>query len=132
MKRFGQSWSMDVVLAVVVFGFIAVTFTSFALIDRPEIGSLEQESQRVSNELTKPFGTCEAVLQEGVVNDRAAACLFNENYETVRRAFRSAENFCMYLEDADGRIIPVRVNETSVKSSFGSSDITVGGAPCGQ
>ncbi len=134
MKRFGQSWSMDVVLAVVVFGFITVTFTSFALLDSSNVDALEREAQLVAGGLANPLMMCNdlPVLRDGSLDQNTTACLFGQDYEDLQQLFQTSQDFCMYLEDQDGNVIPVRLNDGTTQRSIGSPDVIVGGLPCGQ
>ena len=129
MNRRGQSWSMDIVLAVVIFGFIAVTLTSFALLDRPDIQTLQQDAQQISSELGQSFSQCDGrqVFRGNALDANATECLFEQNYTDLKQQFRTQENFCIYLEDQNGRIIQV-----AGKNSIGSDEVNVSGVPCGQ
>ena len=131
--RQAQSWSMDVVLAVVIFGFISVAFTSFALLERPDVSSLQREAQQVSNSLSSPLALCNnfPVLEGGTMQRNATICLFNQSYDDLRAAFRTRQNFCIFLEDSNGQLIPIRVNSTHNRYTVGSNQVTVGGQRCG-
>lgn len=133
MKRRAQSYSMDIVLAVVIFGFLAVTFTSFTLLDRPNIASLQQEAQQVSFSLENPIIVCDnaPVLSEGSLDRNTTSCLFNQSYPQLKELFNTRGDFCIYLENQDGQLIPIRINETTNKYTIGSPEVNVSGIPCG-
>ena len=124
---------MDVVLAVVIFGFITVTLTSFALLERPDVQSLQRDAQQVGSSLANPIAICDSLpmLRAGSLDTSVTQCLFNESYDTVRATLRSRENFCMFLEDDQGRLVPVRLQDGTVKYTVGSGDVQISGRSCG-
>lgn len=120
---------MDVVLAVVIFGFISVTFTSFALLDQPDVQRLQQNAQKVTTELSQPLSQCGGVsiLTDNALDQEGTDCLYQQDYQEIKQQFNIEEDFCMYLEDEDGNIVQV-----AGKNGFGSDEVNISGAPCGQ
>jgi hypothetical protein len=127
MNKRGQTWSMDIVLAVVIFGFISVSITSFALLDEPDTDSLQRTAQSVDSRLDSPFIGCNATISNGVIDKSAIECLSDKSYADVKKEINADGNFCIFLEDEEGKIIPIK-NKTGI----GGEEITVGGKPCGQ
>lgn len=127
MNKRGQSWSIDIVLAVVIFGFIAVSITSFALLDEPESERLQQEAQLVDSRLETQLAGCNATVSQSTINQDGLECLFGLNYSDIRSEIRTSGDFCIFLEDEEGRIITIR-NKTGI----GGDELLVGGKPCGQ
>lgn len=125
MRR-GQSWSMDVVLGVVIFGFLAVVFTSFALLQRPDVETLQENAERVGLSMQLD-GPCGAVLGNDSVEQQNLQCWYDLDYEQVKKQQRLRGDFCVYLEDDRGQIILV-----DNMSGWGSGELLVGGVPCGQ
>lgn len=121
---------MDVILAVVVFGFITVAITSFALLDEPEIQSLEQRAQTIDVQLAASVAGCEAILNDAQVNDEAILCLTQADYNSLREELDVQGDFCIHLEDENGNVVPI-TNSSFSKLSIGSNEIKVGGVPCG-
>lgn len=119
---------MDVVLAVIVFAAITVAITVFALFDEPETRTLEQNAQVISSYLSaNQIAGCEVAISQGVLSDDAMSCLFAAEYERLKEEMNLQGDFCIHLEDEDGRIIPV--NDAR---GVGSSSILISGIPCGQ
>lgn len=133
MRRQAQSWSMDVVLAVVIFGFITVTLTSFALLERPDVQSLQRDAQQIGSSLANPLAFCssEPMLRAGSLDGSVTQCLFNTSYDVLRTDLLAREDFCMFLEDEDGRLVPVRLDNGTRVYTVGSEEVQIDGRNCG-
>lgn len=130
MDRCGQSWSIDVVLGVVIFGFVAVTFSSFMLLDRPDIDDLQIGAERVSLAL-EDSPNCGTVLANNTIVNESLSCLYAQDYESLRESLRLRGDFCVYLEDDMGRLIRINSSDNLTRNGWGSSELIVGGQPCG-
>lgn len=124
MRR-GQSYSVDVVLAIVIFGFVSVAITSFALLSQPDVDKLQNSASRVVNELEGTYLDCGIVLENSSIDNESIACLFNKSYEDFKEAYDIEHNFCIYLEDEKGQILKIQG-----KNGWGSAELRVGGDPC--
>ena len=126
MRRRGQSWSVDVVLAIVVFGFISIAFTSFALLQKPDVEKLQQNAQRVVLELETPVGGCGAILENDTINNESLSCLYGLDYDQFKAINNLRSDFCVYIEDEHGQII-----QLNGLNGWGSNDLQLSGAQCG-
>lgn len=127
MNQKAQSWSIDLVLAVVIFGFIAVSITSFALLNEPDVDMLQREAQLIDSRLDVNVASCNATIQDGKINSTNIDCLYNLNYEDIKESFRVRGDFCIFIEDEEGSVILIS-NQTSV----GKETLRIGGIPCNQ
>jgi len=134
MRR-GQSWSVDLVVAVVIFGFIAIVITSFVLLDKPDIETLQVDAQRVSGAIDGAVlllddGTDCGVLLDGErINDASIDCLYGappDNYAPLRQSLGVEGDFCIFLEDENGQVIAV-----ANRNGWGSGDLTIADEACG-
>ena len=126
MKK-GQSWSMDIVIAVVVFGFITLAITGFVLLSKPDAERLEQNSQLVIANLASAQAGCGEILTANTLNFEHLECLFGRNYEEFKEQNRIQGDFCIFLEDEQGQIWTI---DDGRIAAWGSDDIRVGGIPC--
>lgn len=126
MRR-GQSWSMDIVIAVVVFGLITLAITGFVLLSKPDAERLEQNSQLVISNLAATQLGCGEILTGNNLNFTNFECLFGQDYQAFKEANSIQGDFCIFLEDERGNIWTLQ--EEGV-TAWGSSDVTVGGSPC--
>lgn len=124
--RKGQSWSMDIVIAIVVFGFITLAISGFVLLSKPDAERLEQNSQVVIANLAAAQAGCGAILTGNNVNYTNFQCLFNEQYEQFKDNNNIQGDFCVYLEDEQGRVWTV-----DGRHGWGSDTVRLGGVPCG-
>ncbi len=127
MQRRAQSWSTDVVLGVVIFGFVVVAFTSFALLQKPSVQQLQGNAERVMNELQQSQGAQPPVLNNTSLDNQSLAQLYaSGNYQTIRDQLKIKGNFCIYVEDQSGQVVSV-----AGRNGWGSNELLIGGKPCG-
>ena len=122
---------MDLVIAVVIFGFIAVIFYSLVLIqEKPSVKELQQEAQDIGTKLEGTVPSCGQVISGQVVTPESLQCLYGLNYNQLRQQLGIQGNFCIYVEDSSGRLYVV--NSTSGNmTGFGDPGLIVSGTPCG-
>lgn len=125
--RQGQSWSMDIVIAVVVFGFVALAIGSFVLLNQPDAERLERNSQIVIANLATDFNGCGPVLRGNQLNRTNLECLFEQDYEEFKQATGARNDFCVFLEDEQGNLWTFQNGQLR---AWGSSRVNVGGDPC--
>lgn len=130
MKR-GQSWSMDLVIAVVIFGFIAVIFYSLILIQqKPSVDQLQQIAQNINSKLEQPVSNCGPIIQNQVVTPEQLQCLYNKSYAEIQSELAVPSNFCIYVQDSQGRVYPVNVNGVT-KYGVGDPELKLADVGCG-
>jgi hypothetical protein len=128
----GQSWSMDLVIAVVIFGFMAIIFVSLMVIkDKPSIEDLKQSAQDINDKLQDPVGLCGPIIQGQNLTLAQLRCLSGQDYSTLKEQLGIRSDFCIYLEDSNGNLYIIN-NGTANLTGIGNSALTVSGTPCGQ
>lgn len=133
MKK-GQSWSMDVVIAVVIFGFIAVIFYSLIVIEQqPSRDDLLRVAQDINTKLELGVLGCGAIIDNQTLTQAQIQCLYNQSYQQVKDQFGISPNahFCIYIQDSNGRLYIVDNGSTN-KTGFGDPTINISGQPCSQ
>lgn len=124
---------MDLVIAVVIFGFIAVIFYSLLLIQqKPSVEELQARAQDLNVLLEAGVGPCGSIIDGQSVTPDKLQCLFSLDYASTKTQLRVQGDFCIYLEDDNGKIYIVGNNTIGNKTGFGSDTLIVGGTPCGQ
>ncbi|MBN1645820.1 hypothetical protein JW868_02155 [Candidatus Woesearchaeota archaeon] len=130
VRRKGQTWSIDLIIASVIFVLIITIF--YALLSRggnDKEKLLGDEAKHISsNIMVEAGGTNPCLFLDGNEIDRN---VLSECYDPTKiQQFKQAANiktkFCIYIEDQNGRIISVN-NMTG----FGDSELLVGNQPCG-
>lgn len=121
MKK-SQSWSFDVVIATAVFFGIFMAF--FVLLQDRDGQSLEEvkgEAEFLAQRMKSS-----ATFQNGQVTQGGMEYLADYNYTKWKALMGVKNDFCIYLEDEDGNIIPINDTVWGV----GSPKIEIGGVPC--
>ncbi len=127
LMRKGQSWSMDIVIAVIVFGFVTLTIGSFVLLNQPDAERLQTNSQVVFTHLASDFNGCGPVLRGNQLNITNLECLYEQEYDIFRQQQGIRHDFCLFLEDEDGNLWTF---QNGALHAWGSDRVIVGDNPC--
>ena len=136
--RRGQSWSMDLVIAVVVFGFIAVIFYSLLMIQqKPSVDDLRGRAQTIQDRLAQGKSGCGPITENQTITQTQLECLYNKNSTEIRQLLNIQGNFCIYIEDSAGTVLVVSNDSANpllarYRTATGDSALIVAGTPCGQ
>ena len=127
-RKKSQSWSIDVALGVII--FMAAFFISFSLInsnDDAKVDSLKKESLAIIKQVTSEDSPLK-VVQNNEIDSQKLDDLKGMTYVDLKRKLRADKDFCIYMEDDNGNIIPMNGNYLGI----GSPDIDLAGTPCSQ
>ena len=111
IKSKAQSWSIDIILGVLI--FIIAFFIVYALSNsnpNTKASDLKQEGSAIIKQ----------VSSQEELNE-----LKGMSYDELKRKFKVEGNFCIYLEDEKGNVIPM-----GSQNGIGSKDINISGSPC--
>jgi len=101
----GQSWSLDIILAFVIFVLIIGIF--YALLSnssKDKTRDLTLESSTVINNIDAANGqtTNLTIIDKGNLDKDKAGALYASDYETVKKTLGIQGEFCIYIVDQDG------------------------------
>lgn len=123
-----QVWSVDVLLAVVIFvAVILIFYTTMTARQGPELTDLESEAGSVKTELEQNHEL--GFITQGEINDSKLEDFVNmteENYTEIKEKLGIKGDFCIFYEDTQGNIILI-----DNKTGIGGADILIGGYECG-
>ena len=122
-----QSWSIDVTLGVII--FMAAFFVFYALLSagpNAKMGNLKEDATTVIRQVASEESPLSIVVNNSL-NANKLDELKNLSYDELKRRLRIEGDFCIYIEDEKGNIIPVN-NYKGV----GASSINLSGTPCSQ
>lgn len=112
-----QTWSFDLIIAVVLFIVVVALFYSFLSADTNEETTrrLEGGAEIIINQLNcDQSGSTVCVINRGTVTDDSLQTLVDMTYEAARAEFGVSGEFCIYLRDLEGNLIPLPDNYSSV------------------
>ena len=126
MKK-SQAWSIDIMLAIVIFITTIVLFFVFL---NPAQESSVDELQNEASIVLKELETDDpdlGIIDGTIVNETKLQELLGKDYQDIKKKLRIKNDFCIYFEDKNGNIIYIDATHTGV----GSDTITVSDIPCG-
>lgn len=129
MKLKAQSWSVDILLAVIV--FMVAFFIVYGILNtnpNAKAGSLKQEASDVVKQIASEESLIRVVDDNNEVNESRLGELKNMEYIELKKKLRVEGDFCIYFEDENGNI--VLINDTY--KGIGTSNIEIGSTPCSQ
>mgnify|MGYP001615977597 CR=1 FL=1 len=124
--RKGQSWSIDFVIAIVIFAGALIFFYSML---NPRSNVKVEELQRDASAVARQTSEEKlplTILDKDTVNETKLDSLIQRDYNSIKKEMGIKNEFCIHFEDESGNIIPIRENVVGV----GSPDIKVGGVRC--
>ena len=128
LKKKSQAWSMDVILAVVIFIGAFFLYYVLASSNRGEkTGNLKEDALSVLKQISSE-GSSLKIIDRQTINDTKIGELKNMNYDQLKNTLRVNGDFCIYIEDDQGKIVPINQSYMGV----GSSSMNISGIPCGQ
>lgn len=129
----GQTWSMDLIIGVLIFMLaMGVIYALLMSKTREDIAPLRIESEVIATKLTE-----DPYLQVAANNQLDAKRLGNLteiDYETLRQEFGAQHEFCIFLKDESGNLTYIVDNQGRKYTGIGSGngDLNLSGVPCGQ
>jgi hypothetical protein len=131
----GQSWSLDIILAFVVFVLIIGIF--YALVNnnkKDQTQDLTLESNTIASNLDSANGQTGSnltIIDKGNVDDAKLKELYGSDYNNIKRQLGIKGEFCIYLIDQNGMLIAINSSSGKQIGSFGNGNYTVNDNPCG-
>ncbi|MBR9692894.1 hypothetical protein GOV07_03085 [Candidatus Woesearchaeota archaeon] len=125
MRTKAQVWSMDLIIAVVIFLLAIGVFYFFTEGKVEEDTSrLQIESQIIANRLTGDENI--SIVKDGAIDDEKLQTLIlkNDEYDKLKEELGVHDDFCMVLRDQNGSIILIG-NGTDNRVGIGSPHIKV-------
>ncbi|GIU69659.1 MAG: hypothetical protein KatS3mg002_0895 [Candidatus Woesearchaeota archaeon] len=133
-RGIGQSWSLDIILAFVIFMLIVGIFYTLLTKDskKDKIGNSQIEATFLSGSLDASSGTTSSltIIEDGVINKEKLKQLYSENYTEIKKKFGINGDFCIYIVDQYGNLIVVDTN-SGTRNGFGNGNLTINDKPCG-
>jgi hypothetical protein len=129
MER-AQIWSIDVLLAVVIFiSIIMIFYVTLGANDNLSIKDLEIEASTLRVQL-ESNPALKIIEQDNINNTKLEE--FTEqastNYVETKEALGIKGDFCIYFEDEQGNLVLLADNRTGL----GKGDVNITGTPCGE
>ena len=124
-SRKSQTWSMDIMLAVVI--FIGAIFVAYSILSGSKGGTaakLEEDASSVLDNLASKDSEI-SIVNGGEINDVKLQELLAKEYPELKQLIRAGHDFCIFLEDNEGKLIYI-----SNKPGIGSNKIKISGQPC--
>lgn len=128
MASKAQSWSIDIIIGVIV--FMAAFFIIYALINSDKSAtteSLKEEALIVIKQVASGSSSLR-VIDGNEINQSRLNELKNLSYVELKRQLRIDGDFCIYVEDENGNIVLLNNSYRAI----GAPSINISGAPCSQ
>ena len=121
-----QSWSIDIILAVVLFmGAFILFYVLLSNNPNAKAKTLKEEAFVVIKEVSSKDANIR-IIDNNEVNISRLGHLKNLTYDELKSILRIDSDFCIFFEDENGRIILINNSYTGT----GSSNINLSNVPC--
>lgn len=125
-RKKSQAWSIDLMLALVI--FIGVIFIAYSILgpNKDENAkNLVQDAGKVLDRISAKDSEI-SIVDGTVVNETKLLEFLAEDYPDLKEKLRADSDFCIFLEDEDGKVIYISSN----KPGIGSDKIKISNEPC--
>ncbi|MGV8140861.1 MAG: hypothetical protein ACP5NW_00300 [Candidatus Woesearchaeota archaeon] len=132
-RGLGQSWSLDIILAVVIFVLIiGIFYTVLGSNKKDKTQELTLESKTVVSNLDMANGQTSnlTIIDAGEIDTDDLRKLYMSDYDNLKKELGIKGEFCIYLVDQYGKLITVNTTSGDI-GSFGNPDFILNGKPCG-
>jgi len=124
--RKGQLWSTDVLIGVTIFvGVIALFYASLTLTSKSDFPMLKNDAKMATIRLFEPDSAITVMDADNELNMTRLSELAAMDYDTLRDRLGIRGEYCIYLEDRFGRLVPVR-NQSGIGKDLNISDTICG------
>lgn len=108
-RKRGQTWSIDLIIGVVVFMLVIVILYALLSTDPDEEHVLRQEADIVYSRLDAETSDTEIshIVEGQRIETTKIKELYSMNYDELKGALGTRGEFCIVIVDDDNRIIPV-------------------------
>jgi hypothetical protein len=104
MKQ-SQSGSFDIMIAIVIFiGTIFVFYSAFSNNPESNIKDLESEASIVLENIASEDPVV-GLIEDTEISEEKIQQLLGEDYELIKEQVRVKNDFCIFLEDQDGKVV---------------------------
>jgi hypothetical protein len=118
--KHSQAWSMDIMIALVI--FIGTIFVFYSILSGNQ-GDKTEELEKDASTVAKNINITKNISQ---VDE-----LLQEDYDELKKKLRVKNEFCIFLEDEEGNIVPINPKDAD-QLGIGSGEIMLGSenVPC--
>ena len=127
-----QTWSIDLIMGVIIFMLIIAIFYAFLSSKGSEpIEDLEEDARAADSKVSgkEKLTSLGVITPEGSINKTRFDQLCQQNYTDVKKALGVENDVCIYLEDAQGNIIPCGPSKAGIGN--GEDIMVTEDTPCG-
>jgi hypothetical protein len=125
--RQSQSWSVDIMLAVVIFMGAFMLFYAFTSGDSAaDAELLKKDGSAIIRQVSSEDSPVR-IVDNNAINASRIEEISAISYEELKARLRAEKDFCIFIEDEDGKMVIIN---NSFKA-IGSSKINLSGIPCG-
>ena len=131
LLRKGQNWSVDAIIAVVIFTGVILSFFYITSVGShgKKTDDFAREAQKIPGILSNSPNTSLNIIVEGdKIHPGRLENFTSLNYRDLKSKLGLRNDFCIHLEDENGYLI--FLNETGNISGFGSSRAKVANISC--
>ncbi len=114
---------------MVVLILVLGTFLVFLTPDRKKQLAIEAES--MSETATNPYANISFVKGDRIDKEKLKQ-VANLSYEEIKQEFGVQNEFCMYIVDQDGNLIPITLDDNRSLVGIGRGEARINGIPCGE
>ncbi len=131
MNDKAQTLSLDLMIGIMIFVAVLMLFFGVMMF-RPgqaDVSALDDEGEFVIEKLESQDSEV-GIIEQNRINDKELEEMFNSDYKTLKKEFGIQNDFCIFLEDENGKVIKIETSEGEYVAGIGSGDAKIAGSNC--
>ena len=127
--RKAQAWSIDLIIAVVIFILVMTIFYTLLVREpKTDVRALQKEAQIISEKLqsSQSGGDCAFINGKDIDITKMRRCYNEKSPEEFARETNIENKFCIYLIDQNGRVVSI-----DNRTGWGYGDLNISNTSCG-
>jgi len=125
--RKGQAISIDLILALLVFVSVIVGFFYVVSIlsEKDETGTIKRQGEDIPRSLQANVSKF-AFIKGNQIDIAKLLEFADQDYRQLQNSLGISNDFCIFIEDENGNVIPIEDSSGKKKAGIGSSKVTLG------
>jgi hypothetical protein len=126
----GQAWSIDLIIAVVIFVLVITIFYTLLVREpKPDVKALQRDAKLIVDKISDPNNPddCSFIKGKDIDTVKMKNCFNATTYGEFKETYNLEHKFCIFIVDQNGRVVTINGS-----MGFGFPELNISGTLCGQ
>lgn len=131
MKKRAQTLSLDLMIGIGIFVAILLMFFGVLFFNpgRADASLLDKEGEFIVKTLESDDPDI-GIMEQNQIDNWQLEELVSMDYEDLKAKLGIRSDFCIFLEDENGNVVPIETSDGRYVNGIGSDEVVVAGNAC--